>query len=162
MTHKCLYVLYAKRVGGDLGALEDGFVTCPSYKAWITGTESYCSKLTNDLRQFCTAVEGSMAFGTVHRSLAMSLVGKVKTQWSTLCSFVDSFYIELTGIANLPKDEAWKLTGQCVAAVFTVMGLYRASVSCLVNLVLLKNKASCLAPVGCDAVSSGCGRAQKG
>ena len=61
MTHKRPDVLYAKRVGGDLGALEDDFVACPSYKAWITGTESYRSKLTKDLRQFCTAVKGSMA-----------------------------------------------------------------------------------------------------
>ncbi len=55
-------VLYAKKVGGELRALEDGFVGCPSsYEAWITGAKSYRSKLTKDLPQFCTAMEGSMA-----------------------------------------------------------------------------------------------------
>ncbi len=96
MTHERPDVLFAKRVGGKLGALEDGFVGCPSYKAWITGTESYRAKLTKDLRQFCTAVEGSMAKGASYRSLALSLIGDVKTQWSTLCSFID--YLELIHI----------------------------------------------------------------
>lgn len=144
MTHERPDVLYARKIGGEPGALEDGFVACPSYKAWITGTESYRSKLTKDLRQFCTAVEGSMVKGTAYKSLAMSLISEVKTQWSTLCSFVDSFYIELTGVANFPKEKAWKLTGRCVAAVFTSMGSYRASVSRLDDLVPLENKASCL------------------
>jgi hypothetical protein len=144
MTHERPDVLYAKRVGGELGALEDGFVGCPSYKAWITGTESYRSKLTKDLRQFCTTVEGSMPKGASYRSLALSLICDVKTQWSTLCSFVDSFYIELTGVANFPKEKAWRLTGRCVAAVFTTMGSYRASVSRLDDLVSLENKAACM------------------
>jgi hypothetical protein len=144
MTHERPDVLFAKRVGGELGALEDGFVGCPSYKAWITGTESYRAKLTKDLRQFCTAVEGSMSKGASYRSLALSLIGDVKTQWSTLCSFIDSFYIELTGVANFPKEKAWKLTGRCVAAVFTSMGSFRASVSRLDDLVSLENKSSCM------------------
>jgi hypothetical protein len=91
--HERPNVLYAKKTGGDLGALEDGFVACPSYKSWITGIESYRSKLTKDLRQFCTAVEGSMAKGTTYRSLAMSFIGDVKTQWSMLCSFINSFLL---------------------------------------------------------------------
>jgi hypothetical protein len=43
-----------------------------------------------------------MPKGASYRSLALSLIGDVKTQWSTLCSFVDSFYIELTaGVADV-------------------------------------------------------------
>jgi hypothetical protein len=146
MTHKRLDVLYAKKVGGELGALEDGFVGCPSYKAWITGTESYWSKLTKDLKQFYTAVEGSIAKGGMsYRSLALSRIGDVKTQWSTLCSFITLFYIELTGVANFPKEKAWKLMGCCVAAVFTSMGsFFCASVSWLDNLVSLENKSACM------------------
>jgi hypothetical protein len=141
MAHEHPDNLYTKKIGGDLGALEDGFLACPSYKSWITGTESYQSKLTKDLRQFCTAVEGSMAKGTVYRSLAMSLIGDVKTQWLTLCySFIDLFYIEQTGVTNFPKEKAWKLTGCCVAAVFTAMGPYRASVSRLDDLVYWKTR----------------------
>jgi hypothetical protein len=49
MTHECPDVMYAKRVGVDLGSLEDGFVACPSYMAWITGSKPYISKLTKDL-----------------------------------------------------------------------------------------------------------------
>jgi hypothetical protein len=85
-----------------------------------------------------------MPKGASNRSLALSLIGDVKTQWSSLCSFIDSFYIELTGVANFPKDKAWKLTGRCVAAVFTTMGPYRASVSCLDDLVSLENKSACM------------------
>jgi hypothetical protein len=144
MTHERPDVLYAKRVGGELGALEDGFVGCPSYKAWITGTKSYQSKLTKDLQQFCMTLEGSMPKGASYRSLALSLIGDVKTQWSSLCSFINLFYIELTGVANFPKDKAWKVTGRCVAAVFITMGPYRASVSRLDDLVSLENKSACM------------------
>ena len=45
MTHKRPAMLYAKKVGGELGSLEEGFVGCPSYKAWITGTQ-----LSRDVR----------------------------------------------------------------------------------------------------------------
>jgi hypothetical protein len=144
MTHKWPDVLYAKRVDGELCALEDGFVGCPSYKDWIPGTKSYRAKLTKDLRQFCTAVEGLMMKGVSYRSLALSLIGDVKTQWLTMCSFIDSFYIELPGVVNFPKDKAWKLTGRCVAPVFTAMGSFRASVSWLDDLVSLKNKSTCM------------------
>jgi hypothetical protein len=76
--------------------------------------------------------------------LALKFLGDVQTQWPTLCSFIDSFYIELTGVANFPKEKAWKLTGWCVAAVFTTMGSYHARVSRLDNLVDLENKSSCM------------------
>jgi hypothetical protein len=131
-------------VCGELGALEDGFAGCPSYKAWITGTESYKAKLTKELTKFCTGVEGSMPKGASYRGLALSLLGDVRNQWSTLCAFIDSFYVELTGVANFPKEKAWKLTGRCVAAVFTAMGPYRATVSMLDDLVPLDNKTSCM------------------
>jgi hypothetical protein len=85
-----------------------------------------------------------MAKGASYRSLALSLLGDVRTQWSTLCPFLDSFYIKLTGVANFPKEKAWKLTGRCVAAIFTAMGSYRASVSRLDDMVNLENKASCM------------------
>jgi hypothetical protein len=85
-----------------------------------------------------------MPKGVSYRSLALSLIGDVKMQWSTMCSFIDYFYIKLTGVANFPKDKAWKLTGRCVAAVFTAMGSYRASVSRLDDLVLLENKSACM------------------
>jgi hypothetical protein len=150
MMHDQPNVLYAKKVRGKLGALEDCFVGCPSYKAWITGTESYRSKLTKDLRQFCTAMEGSMAKGASYRLLAISLIGDVKTQWSTLCLFINSFYIELTGVANFPKEKAWKLTGHCVAAVFTAMGSYRASISHLDDLVLWRTRW-CACGASCNA-----------
>jgi hypothetical protein len=74
MMHEHPEVLYAKRVGREVGVLEDGFVGCPSYKAWITGTESYRAKLTKDLLQFCTAaVEGSIPKGVSYRYLTLSL-----------------------------------------------------------------------------------------
>jgi hypothetical protein len=96
------------------------------------------------LRQFCTGVEGSIPKGANYRSLAISLLSDVHNQWSTLCSFIDSFYIKLTGVANFPKDKAWKLTGRCVAAVFTAMGSHWAKVSMLDDLVMLNTKGACM------------------
>jgi hypothetical protein len=144
MTHDRPDVLYAKKVGGKLGSLEDGFVACPTYKQWITGTDLYKSKLTKELRQFCTGVEGAIPKGASYKALATSLLSDVRNQWSTLCSFVDSFYVELTGVANFPKEKAWKLTGRCVAAVFMAMGSHRANVSMFDDLVQLENKGACM------------------
>jgi hypothetical protein len=106
MTHKRPDGLYAKKVGGELGDPEDGFVACPSYTKWITGSESCKKKLTKELRQFCAGVEGYIPKGASYRSLAISLLADVKNQWFWLCSFIDLFYIELTGVVNFPKEKA--------------------------------------------------------
>jgi hypothetical protein len=144
MTHERPDVLYARRVGGDLGCLEDGFVACPTYKAWITGTESNKMKLTKELKLFCSGVNGSIPKGASYCGLAISLLSDVKNRWSTLCAFIDTFYIKLTDVALFPIDKAWKLTGRCLAAVFTAMGSHRAPVSLLDDLVPLENKGSCM------------------
>jgi hypothetical protein len=144
MMHERPDVLYARKVGGKIGSLEDGFVACPSYKQWITGTDSYKSKLTKELCQFCTGVEGAIPKGTSYKALATSLLSNVRNQWSTLCSFIDSFYVELTGVANFPKEKAWKLTGRFVAAVFTTMGPHRANVSLFDDLGPLEHKGACM------------------
>lgn len=96
----------------------------PITKLGFTGTKSYRSKLTKDLRQFCTAAKGSVTKDASCRSLALSLSADVKTQWSTLCSFIGLFYIELTGVVNFPKDKAWKLTSYCIAPIFISVGSY--------------------------------------
>ncbi len=57
---------------------------------------------------------------------------------------MESFYIELTGVANLSKEKVWKLTNQCVDSGFTAMGSYRFKVSKLDDLTLLGNKAACM------------------
>jgi hypothetical protein len=85
-----------------------------------------------------------MVKGTSYRSLVLSLLGDVQTQWLRLCLFIDSCYIELTGVVNFPKEKAWKLTGQCVAAFVTAMGSYHARVSRLDDLVDLENKPLCM------------------
>jgi hypothetical protein len=144
MTHERPDVLYAEKVGGELGDPEDGFVAFPSYKNWITGSESCKAKPTKELRQFCADVEGSIPKGDGYQGIAISLLADVKNQWFSLCSFIDSFYIGLTGVANFPKEKAWKLTGRCVASLFTAMGSYRAKVSQLDDLSPLGNKSACM------------------
>jgi hypothetical protein len=103
---------------------------------------SYC-RVTKELRQFCSGVEGSLPKGASYRSLAISLLSDVRNQWSTMCSFIDSFYVELTGVANFPQAKAWKLVGRCVASVFTTMGAYHARVGLFDDLVPLEHKSSC-------------------
>jgi hypothetical protein len=115
MTHKPPDVLYATKVGGELGDREDGFVACPSNKKWITGSESCKAKLTKELA-------GSVPKGASYQGLAISLLADVRNQWFTLCAFINSFYIDLKGVAMFPKEKAWKLTGQCVASILQLWG----------------------------------------
>jgi hypothetical protein len=68
----------------------------------------------------------------------------VKAQWNELCTFIDSFYIELTNVAGFSADKAWKLVGRCCAALFSVMQPYRAPIAMLPDLGPLESKAACL------------------
>jgi hypothetical protein len=153
MTHEQPNVLFAKKADGKIRALEDGFVACLSYKQLVTRSESYQAKLESesyqaklgkDLQQFVAAVDGTLLKSSgCCRSLSNAMMGNVSTQWASLCNFIDS-YVELTGVANFPKDKAWKVVGCWIASVFNAMGAHRATVSRLDNLGCLENKSCCM------------------
>jgi hypothetical protein len=144
MTHVRPELLFAKRGGSELGKLDDGFDACPSYQLWITGGEAYKTVLTDLISKYCEGVLGAVDRTAPHRTLVMSLLTNVKAQWNELCTFIDSFYIELTNVAGFSADKAWKLVGRCCASLFSVMQPYRAPIAMLPDLGPLESKAACL------------------
>jgi hypothetical protein len=144
MTHVRPEVLYAKRGHGDLERLEAGFAACASYAIWVTGTECYKDQLTGMLNKFCDGVLGTVSPSATYQNLVNTLMGSVRTQWHNMCTFIDSFYVELTGVAGFNKDKAWKLVGRCVAALFSSLEPYRSPVTMLEDMSTIDNKAACL------------------
>jgi hypothetical protein len=61
-----------------------------------------------------------------------------------MCTFVDSFYVELTGVAGFNKEKAWRLVGRCVAALFSLLQPYRSPVAMLEDMGTSDNKAACI------------------
>jgi hypothetical protein len=117
-------VLYAKKGYGDIERLETGFAACASYAIWVTGTECYKDQLTEMLSKFCDGVLGTVPPNSLFENLANMLLISVQTQWHNMCTFIDSFYVELTGVAGFNKEKAWKLVGRCVAALFSSLQPY--------------------------------------
>jgi uncharacterized protein YfcZ (UPF0381/DUF406 family) len=76
--------------------------------------------------------------------LVLLLATNVQAQWHKLCAFVDSFYIELTGVSGFAADKAWGLVGRCVAALFGALQPYRSPITMLEDLGTLENKAACI------------------
>jgi hypothetical protein len=144
MTHMRPEALYAKRGHGDLERLEAGFAACTSYSVWITGTECYKDQLTGMLNKFIEGVLGTVPPNAAYQFLATTLMSSVRTQWHNMCTFIDSFYVELTGEAGFNKDKAWKLVGRCVAALFAALEPYRSPVTMIVDMGTLDNKAAVL------------------
>jgi hypothetical protein len=110
MTNVRPEVLYAKKGHGDLERLEAGFAACASYAIWVTGTECYKDQLTGMLNNFCDGA-GTVSPSATYQNLGNTLMGSGRTQWHNMCMFIDSFYVELTGVAGFNKDKAWKLVG---------------------------------------------------
>jgi hypothetical protein len=76
--------------------------------------------------------------------IMLLLTTNIRAQWHKLCGFVDSFYIELTGVSGFAPIKAWALVGRCVAALFGGLQPYRSPVTMLEDLGTLENKAACV------------------
>jgi hypothetical protein len=127
-----------------LGKLEDGFSACPSCQMRITGGEAYKTVLIDLISKYYEDVLGAVHRMAPYRTLLMSLLTNVVAQWNNLCTFIDSFYIELRNIAGFSPDKAWKLVGRCCAALFGAMQPYRTPVTMLPDLGPLESKAACM------------------
>jgi hypothetical protein len=126
MSHLRPEVLYAKRGSGSLEPLESGFAACPNHRQWALGSEGYKKQLSHMLEKFVTGVLGNMSSTNApSRQLANALMANVRMQWSNMCTYMDSFYFELTGVAAFEKEKAWKLVGRCVGALFAALDPYR-------------------------------------
>jgi hypothetical protein len=129
-----------------LEPLENGFAACTSYDKWVTGAEGYKQVLSNMLTNFTYGVMGPV--NTVNNpaitSLAGALMGSLIGQWHNLCTFIDSFYIELTRLAAFNPVSAWQLVGRCVGALFSAMAPYRAPVTMLDEMDNWDARAACV------------------
>jgi hypothetical protein len=144
MTHTRPEILFAKKGGSELGRLEDGFAACPSYQIWITGGEAYKTVLSDLIYKYNDGVLGAVDQASPHQNLVMSLLTNIMAQWNEMCTFIDSFYIELTNVTGFSSDKAWKLVGRCCAALFGAMQPFWAPVAILPDLSPLESKAACL------------------
>jgi hypothetical protein len=91
-----------------------------------------------------TGVLGTVPPSATYFNLVSTLMSSVRSQWHNMCTFIDSFYVELTGEAGFNKEKAWKLVGRCVAALFSALEPYRSPVTMLEDMSTLDNKAACL------------------
>ena len=127
-----------------MGKLEDGFAACTSYQMWITGGEAYKTVITDLISKYCEGVLGAVDMMAPYQMLVMSLLTNVVAQWNDMCTFIDSFYIELTDVAGFTPNKAWKLVGCCCASLFSAMQPYHAPVTMLPDLGPLESKAACM------------------
>jgi hypothetical protein len=95
MTHTRPKLLFAKKGGSKLGKLDDRFAACPSYQLWIMGGEAYKTVLSDFISKYCEGVLGAVDRTAPYSTLVMSLLTNAKAQWNKMCTFIDSFYIEL-------------------------------------------------------------------
>ena len=127
MSHDRPRVLFRRSHGtGELVPLEEGFGACPTYEKWIGGSESYKTKLAKMLNTYLLGIGGSLPStgGGPSAAFARELVVEIRSQWTYLVSFADSFMLELTEVAKFPKTKAWALVGRCIAAIFDCMAPY--------------------------------------
>jgi hypothetical protein len=96
------------------------------------------------LEKFLNGVQGATSQSASYYVMVLLLATNIQSQWHNLCSFVDSFYIELTGVWGFAPAKAWALVGHCVAALFDALQPYRSPVTMLEDLGTLENKASCI------------------
>jgi hypothetical protein len=96
------------------------------------------------LEKFLRGIQGATSQTASYYVMVLLLAMNVRFQWHKLCAFVDSFYIELTGVSGFALSKAWALVGRCVAALFGALQPYRLPVTMLEDLGTLENKAACI------------------
>ena len=143
MAHERPHTLYGDKTG-KLVALEEGFGECKTHDKWIMGSQSFKVLTTKQLKKFVKGILGNLTQSCGGRNLARILLNEVSNQWNDTVAFIDSFFQDLTETAHFPKEKAWKLVGQCCAAIFDAMEPYRAVVSQIEDLGLLSSKAKFL------------------
>jgi hypothetical protein len=59
--------------------------------------------------------------GAAEAMLGGTLLINVENQWTQICQCMDELTLELTAEAKFSSNKAWKMTAQCLAAVFEEM-----------------------------------------
>jgi hypothetical protein len=70
------------------------------------GAECYKDQLTGMLNKFCDGILGTVPPNSSFKNLANTLLITVRTQWQIMCTFIDSFFVKLTGVAGFNKEKA--------------------------------------------------------
>jgi hypothetical protein len=137
----------------DVATKEFGFTTCTSYTHWIGAgaKQSYKRILSNRLEVYVTGVKGVLKrypSGSVYwADQARTLLDKVVAQFVSLCSFIETFYKELTEISRFKAISAWGLVGRCVGAIFADQVRVRSTAALLEDTSTLRNKTAVIATI---------------
>ena len=121
-----------------------GFGSCKTHEKWVLGSQSFKIITTKQLKKFTKGILGNLTPSSGGEILSRTLLNEVSIHWNEMVAFIDSFFQDLTETAHFPKDKAWKLVGQCCAAIFDAMEPYRAVVSNIEDLGILSSKAKFL------------------
>jgi hypothetical protein len=117
MGHEYPSCLFRAKVEDSVATKEFGFTTCTSYTHWIGAgaKKSYKHILASRLEVYVTGVKGVLRrypSGAVYwADQARLLLDKVMAQFISLCSFIETFYKELTEISRFKAQSAWGLVG---------------------------------------------------
>jgi hypothetical protein len=144
MPHVRPEVLYAKGGQGDIARLEAGFAACSSYAIWVIGTECYKDQVAEMLNMFCYDVLGMVRPGSSYENLVNTLLIGVQTQWHNMCTFINSSYMELMGVAGFSKYKAWKLMGRCATTLFSSSQPHPSPVCRIEDMGTIESKAACI------------------
>jgi hypothetical protein len=101
-------------------------------------------QVTEMLNTFCDGVLGTIRPGSSYKNLINTLLIGVPSQWHNMCTFIDSLYLELTGVAGFNKDRAWKLVRWCVADLFSSLQPYAFPVGRIEDMGTIESKAACI------------------
>lgn len=91
--------------------------------------------------------------GTAWADQARFLLERVRAQFSELCSFIETYYTDLTQKSRFKAGRAWGLVGRCVGAVFEGQVSIRAVAAMLDDLNSLPSKTLVIGSVlKCHAI----------
>jgi hypothetical protein len=125
------------------GAAEVDTLKCKSHYAW-TGrglNVSYSKTITLDIKKMLGGLRGELRHEVGDTSLAGQLLSNVENQFNALINFIDTFYHELTTVANFPSVSAWKLIGRCLGGFFQSMVPVRSEAAMLTKITSVEQRA---------------------
>lgn len=83
------------------------------------GTDDVSLAVTESISMVCDSLPAA-------HKLATEMLYQMQVFINELCSWVDSFYMELTKTSQVPAGEAWLLVAACLRKFFDVLRKFRA------------------------------------
>jgi hypothetical protein len=123
--------------------LEMDVLKCRSHKSWMGANSMppFQLNMAGELSRVIAGIRGTLRHQEGNTTLAHTLLGTIEVQYQKLVRFIESFYQELTSVANFPEESAWKLIGRCLGGFFQAMVPIRAGVTMLDEYKTVDQKA---------------------